>query len=499
MPPNKNAIVIGAGFAGLSTACYLAKAGWSVTVIEKNISPGGRARKLEAAGFRFDMGPSWYWMPEVFENFFAHFGKQVSDYYALQKLDPAYTIYFEDASFEIPANYESFKNLLETIEPGAAKSVDVYLKDAAFKYQIAMGKMVYQPGVSVFECLDSDIVNNFFRLNLFQSIKKHIAQHFKHPFIQTLFEFPVLFLGALPENTPALYSFMNHAAIKGGTWYPEKGMYCIVEAMYQLALEIGVHFKMGEEVKHIEVIDGFARKVQATVLASQEQKEYDCDVLVGAGDYHHMETNLLDKQYQSYSTYYWGKRVMAPSALIFYLGLNKKIPGLTHHTLFFDTDFTVHSNEIYTKPAWPKNPLFYVGAPSVTDATVAPNGCENLFILIPIAAGLKGDEEVVREHYFKIILERMERKWGVPLENTIRYKKSYAVSDFEKDYFAFKGNAYGLANTLSQTAYLKPKLKSKKLKNLYYAGQLTVPGPGVPPCLISGAIVAGLIQKENSK
>ena len=500
MSTNSNkALVIGAGFAGLSAASFLAKKGWAVTLIEKNEMPGGRARKFQAEGFTFDMGPSWYWMPDVFEKYFGSFGKKVSDFYELQRLDPSYRVYFEKATWDLPANYEALKNLFESIEPGAANALDLFLAEAKYKYEVGVGKLVYQPSLSITEFIDFELIKGVFKLDVFQSMKTHIARYFKHPYIQFLMEFPVLFLGALPENTPALYSLMNYADIKGGTWYPQHGMYSIVEAMVKVAKSLGVQFKLGEEVMQIVVENGIATKVISKVNETGMQEHYSFDVLIGAGDYHHIETKLLEKKYQSYSEKYWDSRVLAPSSLLYYVGLNKKLKGVTHHSLFFDSDFSVHGNEIYSNPKWPSNPLFYASVPSVTDSTVAPVGCENLFLLIPIAAGLEGDTDDVREKYFNMIIERLEKKWGQTITDAIVYKRSYAVADFKNDYHSFKGNAYGLANTLLQTAFLKPSCKSKKINNLYYTGQLTVPGPGVPPSLISGEVVANLICKQFNK
>jgi len=490
------AFVIGAGFAGISAATFLAQKGWDVTIIEKNTLPGGRARKFEVDGFVFDMGPSWYWMPDVFEKYFASFGKKVSEYYSLQRLDPSYRVYFEKATWDLPANYESLKDLFESVEPGAGAALDAFLTEAKYKYEVGVGKLVYQPSLSITEFMDLDLLKGVFKLDVFQSMKKHIARYFKHPYIQFLMEFPVLFLGALPENTPALYSLMNYADIKGGTWYPKFGMYSIVDGMVQVAKELGVNFKLGEEVKSIDIENGVAKKIHTKVTTTGIENEYSFDVLIGAGDYHHIETDLLPAKYQSYSQKYWESRVMAPSSLLFYVGLNKKIPGVTHHSLFFDTDFGVHGKEIYDNPQWPSNPLFYASVPSVTDPSVAPAGGENLFLLIPIAAGLEGDTEEVRERYFKILIDRLEKKWGTSIGDAIVYKRSFAVADFKNDYHSFKGNAYGLANTLMQTAILKPSCRSKKVKNLYYTGQLTIPGPGVPPSLISGEVVADLVHKN---
>ena len=409
---SNKALVIGAGFAGLSAASFLAKKGWDVTIVEKNEMAGGRARKFEAEGFTFDMGPSWYWMPDVFEKYFGSFGKKVSDFYELQRLDPSYRVYFEKATWDLPANYEALKNLFESIEPGAGNALDLFLAEAKYKYEVGVGKLVYQPSLSITEFIDFELIKGVFKLDVFQSMKTHIARYFKHPYIQFLMEFPVLFLGALPENTPALYSLMNYADIKGGTWYPQNGMYSIVEAMVKVAKSLGVQFKLGEEVLQIVVENGIATKAISKVNETQMQENYSFDVLIGAGDYHHIETKLLEKRYQSYSAKYWDSRVLAPSSLLYYIGLNKKLKDVTHHSLFFDSDFSVHGSEIYSHPMWPSNPLFYASVPSVTDPTVAPAGCENLFLLIPIAAGLEGDTADVREKYFNLIIERLEKKWG---------------------------------------------------------------------------------------
>lgn len=482
----KKAVIIGSGFAGISAACFMAKAGWHVTVLEKQSTPGGRARQLKEAGFVFDMGPSWYWMPDVFERFFNCFGKSVADYYKLTRLDPSYRVYWNDGPMDIPASYEELKKLFESIEQGSAAKLDSFMLEAVYKYEVGINKLVHKPGQSVIEFLDWDLVKGVFKLDVFTSMKKHIGKHFKNPKLQQLLEFPVLFLGALPENTPALYSLMNYADIKLGTWYPHEGMYKIVDGMFSVAGELGVHFVFDCEVSEIKVEEKKAKKV----VAKNSNTGYEADVVIGAADYHFIETKLLPQNCRVYDDAYWNKRVMAPSCLLYYVGLNKKLEGILHHSLFFDSDFEIHGKEIYTTMKWPSDPLFYVCAPSVTDNTVAPAGHENLFFLIPVAAGLTGDTEALRDAYFEKILERFEKYTGQEVKDAIVYKKSYSVSNFVNDYNSFKGNAYGLANTLTQTANLKPACRSIKIKNLFYTGQLTVPGPGVPPSLISGEVVA---------
>jgi phytoene desaturase len=488
--PTKNVVVIGSGFASLSAAAFLAKDGWDVTVLEKLSGPGGRARQWKEQGFTFDMGPSFYWMPDVFENYFSKFGKKVSDYYALHRLDPSYRVYWEDSYTDLPASYEKLKETFEAIEPGSAVQLDKYLKEALYKYEVGINNLVYKPGLSFFEFLDWPTISGVFKLQVFTSISKHIAHHFKNPKLRQLMEFPVLFLGALPQDTPALYSLMNYADIKGGTWSPEGGMYAVVDGMYKLALELGVKFKFDESVLHIKVVDGIAKKVVTN------KDIYRADAVVSGADYHFTEQQLLEPEYHSYPSSYWDKKVMAPSCLMYYVGLNKKIPGAVHHSLFFDVSFEKHGQEIYKNPSWPTSPLFYVSVSSVTDKTVAPEGCENIVFLIPIAAGLEGDTEKVREHYFNVIAERFEKHVGESIRDSIVVKKMYSVSDFTADYNSYRGNAYGLANTLLQTSIFRPSCVSDKVANLFYTGQLTVPGPGVPPSLISGEVVAKELIKR---
>lgn len=487
----KNVIVIGSGFSGLSAACFMAKAGWKVTVLEKNASPGGRARKMEVEGFTFDMGPSWYWMPDVFERFFGLFGKKVADYYQLERLDPSYRIYYDDGPIDIPANYDDLKNLFEQIEPGSAKQLDAFLKEAAYKYKTGIQNLVLKPGLSITEFIDWDVAKGLFRLDLFSSMKKHVASYFKNPKLRELMEFPVLFLGALAEETPALYSLMNYADIKGGTWFPKGGMYSIIEAMVNLATSLGVNFRYNEAVEKIIVENGKATAVKTAHTI------YNTTVVIGSADYHHIESTLLNESERNYSASYWDKRVMAPGCLLYYVGVNKKLSNITHHTLFFDVPFAPHAQSIYKSKTWPQEPLFYVSATSVTDPSLAPEGCENLFFLIPVAPGLSDDNEELREHYFDLIVSRFEKHIGEKITGHIIFKQSFAHREFIEHYNSYKGNAYGLANTLKQTAILKPSIKSRKVKNLYFTGQLTVPGPGVPPSLISGEVVAKQIINES--
>lgn len=487
---SKKVIVIGAGFSGISAATCLADQGFDVTILEKNPIPGGRARTFQAEGFTFDMGPSWYWMPDVFDKYFERFGAKTSDFYELIRLDPSYTIVFEKDHFmDIPASRSELNQLFESLEPGSSKQLEKFLNQAAYKYEVGMRDLVYKPSRSVFEFVDIRLLLALLRMDVFTSFHQHIRKFFKNKYIIQLMEFPILFLGALPKNTPALYSLMNYADMHLGTWYPKGGMYKIIEGMVKLAESKGVKFIYNQEVAKIEIESKRVKQVRTS------DQVFEAEVVVASADYNHVESQLLSQEWQSYPTRYWEKRVMAPSSLIFYIGVNKRLTRLRHHNLFFDTDFLKHGKEIYTDPKWPSDPLFYVSATTQTEPSGAPEGCENLFILIPVAPDLQ-DSEDIRNHYYNIVMDRLENLTGQNIREAVVYLRSYAHNDFKSDYHAFRGNAYGLANTLSQTAILKPALKSKKVKNLFYTGQLTVPGPGVPPSLISGQVVAQEISKE---
>ena len=486
--------VVGSGFSGLSAAAYLAKAGYDVHVYEKNGDIGGRSRQLVSEGYTFDMGPSWYWMPEVFEKFFNDFGYKSSDFYELVQLDPGFTVVFgKQDVLNVPADYTALEALFESIEPGSAKQLKLFLEEAFYKYRTGMNKLVHKPGLSLLEFADWDLIRGVFKLQVFTSFSKHVRRFFKDQRLITLMEFPVLFLGAMPQDTPALYSLMNYAGLKLGTWYPKGGFGKVIEGMQKVCEAQGVVFHTNSPVNRLHVANGGITKI------STRNGDYSYDGVIASADYHHVEEQLLDEEFRNYDTDYWSKRVMAPSSLIFYLGITKRIEKLEHHTLFFDADLNLHAQEIYKEPKWPTKPLFYVCCPSKTDGNIAPVGHENLFILMPLAPGIE-DTEALRKEYFGQIMARLETYTGVAIRAALDYKKSYCIKDFKSDYNSFKGNAYGLANTLMQTAHLKPSIRNKKVKNLFYAGQLTVPGPGVPPSIISGKVSAQLLIKHlNNK
>ncbi len=486
----KKIAVIGSGFAGISAATVLAEKGQEVHIFEKNEQIGGRARQFSAEGFLFDMGPSWYWMPDVFERYFKRFGHDPRDFYDLKLLDPGFTMVFEgNEIMDVPANFDELCSLFESIEKGAADKLVKFMEEAKYKYDVGINDLVYKPGLSLTEFIDFKLFKDVFRLQVFSSFSDHVKKFFKHPKLVALMEFPVLFLGAMPEKTPALYSLMNYAGLKMGTYYPMGGFHKVIQGMKTVAENHGVHFHNNEPVTELQIKNNLVHHVSAN------GNSMDVDAVIGAADYHHIESKLLKKEYRNYDEKYWSKKTFAPSSLLFYLGINKKVPGLKHHTLFFDNNLKQHSQDIYVDPKWPEKPLFYVCCPSKTDPEVAPIGQENVFILMPIAPGLE-DNEATREKYYDILMKRLEDYVGEDIRNSVIYKKSYCVTDFVEDYNAYKGNAYGLANTLRQTAILKPRLKSKKVNNLYFAGQLTVPGPGVPPSIISGQVAANELLKK---
>lgn len=481
--------VIGSGFSGLSAAAYLSAEGHEVHIFEKNTTIGGRARQIKTEnGYVFDMGPSWYWMPDVFERFFNDFSHSATDFYDLQLLDPAFEVVFGQKTLRVPHQFSALTELFESIEQGSAQKLEEFMREAQFKYEVGMKNLVYMPGLSVSEFADMDLIKGVMRLQVFSSFSKHIRKFFTHPQLLALMEFPVLFLGAMPQDTPALYSLMNYAGLKLGTWYPQGGFGKVIDAIAKIASQNGTKISVNAPVQEILVDKGRAigLRVNGEKLAF--------DGVIASADYHHVESELLPAAFRNYDEKYWDKKTFAPSCLIYYIGLKKKLKNIRHHTLFFEEDLLLHSQEIYKDPKWPTKPLFYVCCPSQSDATVAPEGHENLFLLMPLAPGLSDGEEQ-REKYFAVMMERLQRQLGEEIVDHIDYKQSYCVKDFVTDYHSYKGNAYGLANTLMQTALLKPKIKNKKINNLFYTGQLTVPGPGVPPALISGKIAANQMIK----
>ncbi|WP_455170556.1 phytoene desaturase family protein, partial [Aegicerativicinus sediminis] len=407
-------------------------------------------------------------------------------FYEVEKLNPAYSVYFGEHDFiTIEDTLDKICHMFEKEEPGSSKHLKKFISDAQHNYEVAIKDLVYRPGISPFELLTPETLKKVDQF--FSTIKKDVRKKFKNDRLAKILEFPVLFLGAKADTTPSFYSFMNYADFGIGTFHPKNGMYQVILGIAKLAQQLGVTIETNAVVDGILEENGIA-----TGLSINGEKIFS-DVVLSGADYHHSET-LLPPSLRQYSEGYWKKKVFAPSALMFYVGFNKKLINVTHHTLFFDVDFETHAADIYDDPKWPDNPLFYASFPSITDKTVAPEGKENGIFLIPLAPGLEDTWEL-RETYFEKIISRFERLTGQEIREDILFKESFCINDFKSAYNSYKGNAYGLANTLLQTAFLRPKLKSKKVSNLFFTGQLTVPGPGVPPSLISGKLAADLIRK----
>lgn len=479
--------IIGSGFSGLSAAAYAAKNGNEVHVFEKHNQAGGRARQFcTPEGYVFDMGPSWYWMPDIFERFFSDFGRKVSDYYQLEKLSPAYRVVFGENDFiDIEDAPEKIINTFEKVEKGSGKHLKKFMDEAKENYRIAMQDLVYNPGLSLLELVSLETAK---RLNLFvKNISQQVKKNIKNPKLTSILEFPVLFLGAKPNKTPAFYNFMNHADFGLGTWYPKGGFNAVALGMVKLARELGVEFRVNEEVTEIVSSENKVKKVIT------KNGIYEADVFISGADYAHTEKLLNGNR--NYSEEYWKKKTFAPSSFLYYVAFNRKVKNLLHHNLFFDTDFELHAKEIYDTKELPKKPLFYANFSSKTDDSFCEEGKEVGFFLIPVAVDLEDNEEI-HEKYFQIILDRIKKCTGEDLSDAILFKKSFGVNDFKERYYSCRGNAYGLANTLMQTSILRPSIKNKNLKNFFYTGQLTVPGPGVPPALISGKVVTDYILKS---
>ncbi len=485
-------LVIGAGFAGMAAAAFLARQGREVVVLEKLDMPGGKARVWAEQGFVFDMGPSWYLMPEVFDNFFAQFGQNREDYYRLKRLDPYYRVFFSDQEIvDIKNNPTHNKEVFNSFESGSGAKLEEYLEAAAYKYDVAMREFMYRDYRSVFQFLNRRMMTEGIKLDMFSPLDNYVQKYFQDRRARQILEYAMVFLGNSPYNAPALYSIMSHVDFNLGVWYPEGGMGRVADAFYRLARKEGVKFSFKHEVKALKTEGS---RVTGVVT---EHGDFEADLVLATADYAHVETELLPPAKQTYSQKYWDGKVLAPSMLLAYLGVNKKIDTLAHHNLYLAKDWAVHFEQIFDRPTWPHDPCYYVGCPSRTDSTVAPPGKENIFFLIPIAIGLEDTPEI-REKVFNRSIEHFEKLTGESIREHLQVKRLFSLQDFAQDYHAYNGTALGLAHTLKQTAVYRPGHRSKKLKNLYYAGQYNHPGVGVPMVLISAQIAAQIIKDEQA-
>lgn len=486
----KHVIIVGAGFGGLASAALLAKAGYAVTVYEKNASPGGRARVFRKKGYTFDMGPSWYTMPDIMERFFGLLGKKSADYYTLKRLDPSYRVVFDrhdviDIAASLQKNYALFNRL----EQNGGEKLKRYLAQAKYQYEVAMASYVIKPYRSIFDMFDIRMAKEASRLHLLDNMDTFVKRYFENERLRKILQYTLVFLGGSPKNTPAMYALMSHVDFHLGVWYPMGGIGSVVVAVEKIAKEFGANFVYDSEVERIVTESGKT----SGVLVNGKFKP--ADIVVMNADYAHAEMDLLTGKDRTYDERYWKKRVLAPSAFMMYLGVNRRIPSLKHHTLIFAHDWVKHFDAIFEKPSWPEKPSLYMCCPSKTDPGVAPAGKENLVVLVPVAAGLPDTEEI-RKMYSEKILTQLEEVLKISIREHIEVKRIYSIQDFEQDYHAYKGTGLGLSHTLLQTAIFRPSYRSKKVRNLFFAGQYTHPGIGIPIQLISAEIAAAEIQKE---
>ncbi len=488
----KSALVVGAGFSGLTTAALLAKQGIQVTVLEKNSSVGGRARLWKHDGFTFDMGPSWYLMPEVFERFFGLFGRRVSDFYQLSELDPYYRVFFNPGEFvDIDSDFQNTKRVFDSFEPGGGAKLDTYMDLARYKYKVAMEQFLYREYTSIFQFFNRKMMQEGLRLNVLDRMDRFVSRYFEDRRAKQLLEYAMVFLGTSPEKAPALYSIMSHVDIDLGVHYPLGGLGTVAQAFAKLAEEQGVTIRTDADVTSIRTKNG---KVEGVEVGNEF---YSADTVVFTGDYPYAEMELLDASSRSFTSRYWNSRTLSPSMFLMYLGLNRKLHNFKHHTLYFEEDWTRHFTTIFNTPEWPLDPCFYVSVISKTDPYTAPEGGENVFVLVPVAPGMRDTDEQ-REEYAEHVLDHITRITGEDLRVEQRVQRIFSHRDFSSDYHAYKGTALSLAHTLFQTAVFRPPHSSKKVEGLYYTGHYTHPGVGVPMTLISSEIVADVIKNKTA-
>ncbi len=485
-------VVVGGGFGGLSAACYLARAGADVELIEKNAQLGGRASRLEMNGFRFDMGPSWYLMPDVFERFFGHFDREVGEYYALDRLDPHYRIFFKDDDrVDITPNREQVIETFESYEPGAGDALREYLATSEEQYSIAMENFVYEDRPRLRDWIDRDVMNAAsIGFQLLGTMDEYVADYFDHPKLQQIMQYTLVFLGGAPKNTPALYNMMSHVDFNMGVWYPEGGIGRVVDSIADLATELGVTATLETEISEI------TRKQERFRLEAIGGDVFTSDIVVSGADYAHTEQELLPSRARQYDAEYWNERTYAPSAFLMYLGIEGHVDPLAHHTLVLPTDWNQHFEQIFDSPTWPDDPAYYLCAPSKTDDGVAPDGHSALFVLVPIAAGLK-DTTDIREQYRDFVLDDIAENTGADLHDRIVCEELFCIEDFISTYNSWNGTALGLAHTLRQTALFRPPHRSAAVDGLYFAGGYTTPGIGMPMCLISGEHAADAVIEDR--
>jgi len=485
-------VIIGAGFGGLSLAALLAKDGYAVQVLEKNDDVGGRAMVYSDQGHTFDMGPSWYLMPDVFETFFQRLGVDSDSLFSLVRLDPSYRIFFGPGDYlDISADLEANIDLFERVEAGAGEQLRSYLSKAAYEYDVAVNEFLYRNYLTVFDFFNKRTMTEGRKLHVFENLARYTKRYFASERLRKVLSYSMVFLGGSPSNTPALYSILSHVDFNLGVWYPMGGMGVVVQALRKIAEDNGAQVLTGQEVTAISVQGGKAVGVYAG------EEFFPADVVVANADYPHVELSLLPRHSRSYSERYWRTRTLAPSAFMLYLGFNRRLPGLEHHSLSFEYDWEEHFNSIFAKPNWPSRPSYYLACPSKTDPSVAPPGGETVVMLVPVASGLEDSDEV-RERFTEQMLDYLEHLVGEELRSSITVCTPFSQRDFRATFNAYQGTALGLSHTLMQTAVFRPRHRSRRVSNLFYSGQYTHPGIGMPMTLIASTLVHEVICKESA-
>ncbi len=487
-----SAAVVGAGFAGMAAAALLGRDGYDVTVIEKNNRPGGRAMVYEEKGYTFDMGPSWYMMLEAFERFFAEFNKTPGDYYETVRLDPSYRVFFGDGNVvDVHADLDQNMALFNELEPNGAAKLQEFLEQSKYQYEVAIDDFIYREYESWRDVLDPQLIVEGLKLHIFQSLDRFTKRYFSSVKARKLIEYSIAFVGGAPHISPAMYSLLTHCDLNLGIWYPMGGYGSVMQAVYKLAQEQGASFQFDTDVKRIQVNGGVATGV------STSQGAVDADLVVNTADYWHGEMHMLPERYRTYGRRYWERRTLAPASYLIFLGLDTKLDALVHHNLYLNPDWDSYFEQVFgSRPRWPDDPSYYVSCQSHTDPSMAPEGGENLTILVLVAPGLEDTEEIRRRYYDKI-MSHFEGLIGVNVREHVVTKRIFAHNDFASYFNAYKGTSLGLAHTLRQTAILRPRHRSKKVDNLYYAGHYTHPGVGVPVTLISAQIAHRLIRDDH--
>ena len=493
---SQHVVIIGGGFGGLGSAILLAKAGYRVTLLEKNEQLGGRASVFEAEGFRFDMGPSWYLMPDVFEEFFTALGEDINDHLHLQRLQPSYRVFFKDTGLDpvdIYSDLSRDEQTFESLEPGSSQALRIYLEKAEYQYEIAKARFLYKNYDRARDFLTKEVATEGRKLSVFQTMDRYVSRYFQTEAVKKLIQYPLVFLGSSPYNTPALYNIMNHIDYAMGVYYPRGGIYAIIEALETIGRQYGVDFRTHQSVSKITTQSGVATGVQL-----EDGEHIEADIVVSNADIAHTEQSLLDPSDRMYRDRYFRTRTLAPSAFMMYLGVDGQLQDLRHHTLIFSKDWQQNFAEIFDRPALPSDPSVYLSNPSKTDNTVAPDGTENLVVLVPIAAGMELDTDDFT-HYGDQVLATIGEEIGAPdLPERIIYRSDFNSNDFAARYHAYGGTALGLAHTLRQTALLRPNNTHKKLRNLYFVGASTNPGIGMPICLISAELLTKRLLGDTS-